>query len=294
MISQGKYVICAALLLGAASQGQLTAQASAPPSPGNKPVQIFVTASGKDATPDLPPLSDLSVTIDKKTAQVSSLRAARQDKLLFALLVDTSTSQSNEASAVKEAAWQIFKALSTNGNQGYLVFFSDDFVISRTTLQPSVARDVLDQMTFGGGTALYDAIGDTCKNALSRSANPDAPRRAIILLSDGHENASQLARGQVEGIAEQEGVAIFSLSPPHSDDSRGQHILEEASQKTGGQSIIAKTLADGVKPLVDAIEAQWSLFLVPPSAPDKKLHSLSVKTSEKKIKISAPALIPLE
>lgn len=48
MIFQAKYALCAALLLGAGSQMRIAAQASAPVSTGNKPIQIFVTVSGKN------------------------------------------------------------------------------------------------------------------------------------------------------------------------------------------------------------------------------------------------------
>jgi hypothetical protein len=153
------------------------------PPPDNQSVQVFLTASGSHDSPVTPTQSELSVPVDKQPAQLNTLRAAKSDVLLFAVVVDTSRSDAGGAALIKKAALELFQGLSTGGNQGYLVLFNVSVAPSRQPLQVSQVQDVLDSAKFGGGTAVYDAIEQTCIQKLSRSGNPNTPRRVILLKS---------------------------------------------------------------------------------------------------------------
>jgi VWFA-related protein len=253
---------------------------------------VFLTASGKHDSPATPAQSELSVSVDKQEAQVDALRSAKNAALLFAVVVDTSKSDSSSADLIRKSALQLFQSLSIDGNQGYLVLFNVSMVISRQPLQVSQAQSVLDAAKFDGGTAVYDAIEQTCVQKLSRSGNPNAPRRVILLISDGEDNMSHVTHTHAEETAEKEGVAVFSLVARSSlAGPRGEHFLKEVSHDTGGQAISVKNLMDGVAPVLTAIENQWALSFVPAQSLDQKLHSLDIKTSQKDIRISAPAHI---
>ncbi len=285
-----KQLLCWTVLLSAvSSQGQTTAQEPHAP-PDEKSVHVFLTVSDTHDSPVTPAQSELSVFVDKQLAQVDTLRSAKNDALLFAVLLDTSKSEASSAAVVKKAALQLFQGLATNGNQGYLVPFSDLAASSRQPLQVSQVESTLDAAKFEGGTAVYDAIQQTCIRRLSRSGNPNSPRRVILLISDGEDNASHVPHDAVEETAEKEGVAVFSLIA-ESSGRQGQHFLKEVSQVTGGRAITVKDPTDAVAPLLTAIENQWSLSFVPAQPVHKKVHSLSVKTSQDDIRISAPGHI---
>jgi len=234
----------------------------------------------------------LSVTIDKRPVQLVSLRPAKDDKLLFVLLVDISTSQAPKAQSIKDAAVRIFDGLSTGGNQGYLVLMNQLVMPSKRPLQTSEVQATLDQIRFNGGTAVYDAIAQSCTNILAASRNLDYPRRDLIVLSDGDDNYSHLTFLQAEEAAQREGIAIFS-SAEFSSESKGEAVLKQASRDTGGRDVFVNKLPDGVAPLLAAIQDQWVLNITPAQAADQKLHSLSVKTSEKDLSIAEPSRIPL-
>lgn len=285
-------VLCAVLLLATASQSQMPGQAGPPLPKEEHAVKVFLTATDGDS-PGSPSLSNLSVYVDKRPTQIVSLRSAKGDQLTFALLVDVSTSQSRNADSIREAAWQIFDGLSNGNNRGYLVFFENRVLISKAPLQKSSAQSALKNVRFGGGTALFDAIGETCTQVLKSSLNPGSPRRVIVLLSDGDDNQSRLSAKKAEEAAEGEGVAIFALSTSSTAPREGR-FLKEASQNTGGQTIIAHDLGEGVRSLLAAIDDQWAITLLPPAVPDRELHSLEIKNAEKKVRLSSPARIPLQ
>jgi Ca-activated chloride channel homolog len=285
-----KHLLCSAVLFSAVSSQEQTA-VQQPQSPtDNKSLQVFLTASGRHDSPATPAQSELSVSVDKQPAQINTLRSAKTDALLFALLVDTSRSDAGSANLIRKAALQLFESLSAGGNQGYLVLFNSSVVVSRQPLLPAQAKTVLDAAAFGGGTAVYDAVAQTCIQKLSRSGNPDTPRRAILLISDGEDNQSHVTHTNAEETAEREGVAVFSLVT-WSDLSgpEGEHFLKEVSHDTGGQAIRVKNLTDGVAPLLATVEDQWALSFVPAQSLDRKLHSLDVKTGQKDVRIFAPA-----
>jgi|SRR5579871_885945 len=287
-----KQLLCGVVLFSAVSSREQTTVQKPQSPPDNKSVRVFLTASDKRDSPVVLAQSELSVSVDKQPGQVNTLRAAKSDALLFAVVVDTSKSDAGGAALIKKAALQLFRGLSTGGNQGYLVLFNASVATSKQPLQISQAQSVLDAANFSGGTAVYDAIEQTCIQKLSRAGNPDTPRRVILLISDGEDNQSHVTHTAAEETAEKEGVAVFSLITESSlAGPQGEHFMKEVSQDTGGRAIGVKIPMDGVAPLLTAIEDQWALSFVPAQSLDQKLHSLGIKTSQKDVRISAPAHI---
>lgn len=278
---------------------------SAPSS--NGPLQIYITASGKDDSPPILTLSKLKGRVDKQDAQLTSLRSASADKMRFALLVDASNSEAKQAESIREAAVQLFQGLLEQGNEGYLLVFNEQVFTSSKPLQLSEVRQALESgvrqahecVEPCGGSAINDAIAFASQKILNKHGNPEIPRRVIFLISDGEDNASKIYLGETEDIAIREGVAIFSLQTGTSEmgSSEARHaklFLQLASLDTGGRTFQPKRVEDGVPLLLEAIHKQWVLCVVPSQVHDQKMHDLSVKSSEKNVQISAPARILLE
>src|ERR1035438_1205834 len=304
MVQHSLRTLYGVLLLCIASRNPTLAQ-SAPSS--NRPLQIYITASGKDDSPPIPTLSKLSGAIDKQAAQITSVRSANADKMRFALLVDASNSETKQAASICDAAVQLFQGLLEQGNEGYLLVFNEQVITSSKPLQLSEVRQVLESgvrqahecVKPCGGSAINDAIAFASQKLLNKPGNPETPRRVILLISDGEDNASKIYLGEALDIAIKEGVAIFSLQTGTSEmgSSEARHarlFFEVASLDTGGRTFRPKRVEDGVPLLLEAIHKQWVLEVVPPQVPDQKLHTLSIKSSEKNVQISAPERIVLE
>ena len=187
-------------------------------------------------------------------------------------------------------AAEIFEKLSSGGNRGYLGVFDVVPTISKQPITSVEARSLIDQINFGGGTALYDAIENASKGLLSRAKNPNFPRRVLILISDGDDDASTVTRGQAETAAMAEGITIFSLTFEQDERGRNKNFLDEAGKQTGGRAITETSLENGVAPLLAAIDGQWELSIVPNKPADQKWHSLKVEAGHR-ISVSAPAKV---
>jgi Mg-chelatase subunit ChlD len=262
-----RYVLFGGFLLSAASPNQFAQQAQPSPPQGKSQIRVFFIASATTASTGTPSLSEMSATLDKQPIQITSLRAAKEDKLLFALLIDLSTSEAPRSAMIKDAALRLFEGLSAEGNQGYLVGFDVAPTMSKRPLQLSEFRSELDREKFGGGTALYDTIRKTCTQILSKAGNPQFPRRAIVVISDGEDTQGGAKPRDAIETAEKEGVAIFSLATSPLRD-RGELFLKVASRATGGLEITPTKMVDGVKILLSAINQQFAIDLESPVTPD--------------------------
>src|ERR1035441_6484767 len=121
MIYRWLHLFCAVLLSGTVSH--LVAQGPVLPPPAKPAVEIFLTASGKHSTPATLDQPQLTVTLDKQPAQVTSVRSAKNDKLLFAVLVDVSTSNRKDSVSIRKTANQLFQGLSVGEGRGDLGVF---------------------------------------------------------------------------------------------------------------------------------------------------------------------------
>ena len=291
---QQRILLCASVLFWALSNPIEVIAAAPQSSPSQGAVQFFLTALAKNGSPTLLQEAGLSVFIDKAVAQVKSIRSAKDDQLLFAVLVDVSRSDAATANSIKEAAFQLFRGLASAQNQGYLVLFDHQLAMSQIPLSVSQAKQVLDSAVFNGGTAVYDAIEQTCKQKLSRSENPARPRRVILLISDGEDNSSHVTHKEAEQAALEEGVSVFSIvTKGPLGGPQGERILEEISERTGGFAT-DKDLKHAVTESLAAIEAQWAVALDPTQSADRKLHPMRLRCSQKDVHVSAPSEVLLE
>ena len=280
-ISRAVFLLVIALN-GAVGQASQTQQAA-------KPSQtVYFTAQAKDGSSVVLDARELSVSIDKQPSPIGVMRSSKEDPLLFAVLVDVSNSDAASANAIRQVTLQLFQGLGNGRNHGYLVLFNQGVAISKQPLATSQAKQAVEEVKFTGGTAVYDAIEQTCRRTLNRLANPDNPRRVIILISDGADNQSHVPYTKAEEVAQEEGVPVFSLAPQA--EPRGERFLKEVSESTGGR-YINNNLQQVVPIVLSAIDAQWLVSFTPSQPGGGKLHSVRVKSTQKHVEISAPANI---
>jgi VWFA-related protein len=301
-----RFLLCTALFLLLVSPDPTAAQSSAPAA---HPASIYFTVTGKGDHPPDPVQAQLSVSLDKHPIPIAALRPAGADKLLFALVIDTSSTDSVVAREIRDAALQIFQSLTAQGGQGYVVAFTTPVAMTNHPVDAAQAQRLLNAMLFGGSSSLYDAVSDTCTMLLSRAANPASPRRAIILISAGNDDQSRASRSAAIEAAQREGIAVFSIdtgvSVSHFDHwesivvdngpgiNPGTLFLRDLSHSTGGQAWYEASVRQSVEPLLAALHRQWALDLAPTPPPDAKLHPLSVRSSQKDLEFYAPSRIPL-
>jgi Ca-activated chloride channel family protein len=105
-----------------------------------------------------------------------------------------------------------------------------------TTDDPEKLVDKIRKMKPGGGVALYDAIYKACMTRHLIQGEPYDPRRVLIILGDGNDNASKKSLEEVLEIAQRQLVTIYALSTvAYGFHSEGDDALVRLVEKTGGR-----------------------------------------------------------
>lgn len=86
-----------------------------------------------------------------------------------------------------------------------------------------------------GGTALRDAIAQAQDYLVANAARP---RKALLVITDGHDNASAISRERLKELTAEHEVAVFAIGIARPDDPegarRGRDALEEVAESSGG------------------------------------------------------------
>jgi Ca-activated chloride channel homolog len=107
----------------------------------------------------------------------------------------------------------------------------------------SLTRDHNDAITglrrsvAGDDTALYNALLLTLRDAAKVPG-----RKVVIVFSNGPDNASMVAPDDVRAVAEDEGIAIYTISTNEvNKDTISSSALRRMAQRTGGKAYWART-----------------------------------------------------
>lgn len=197
------------------------------------------------------------------------------------LVVDNSTSMLPKRREVMEAVLA-FARSSNPQDQLFVVNFSDraSFGLPQNILftdQPELLSQCVSLMV-GGRTALYDAVA----LAIDRLKQGTRPKKALIVVSDGGDNASRLRLQEVLRRAESSMAVIYTvglLDEHESDQNPG--VLRRIAKLTGGEAYFPDTPAgarDVFQEIARDLREQYTVGYVPPN-PDQSgiYHKLQVK-----------------
>jgi VWFA-related protein len=115
----------------------------------------------------------------------------------------------------------------------------------------------------GGGTALWDAVYWACREKLLKEPAKNAVRRAIILVSDGEDNASRVYRQEAIDMAQRAEVIIYTISTSLMGmHTKGDDNLKELAEATGGRAFFPTKLDDvsaAFSDIQDELRSQYSI-----------------------------------
>ena len=150
---------------------------------------------------------------------------------------------------------------------------------------PSAILSALDRYgaaELKGQTAFYDAL----YLALNRAGGGKHQRRAVLVISDGQDNASNYTYLEVKRAVLESDVAVYAvgLGGDHTElDISGRAILEELTKLSGGLALYPhneKGMNEAAVYLAAALRAQYAIGVVaPPKAKKRGWHEIKVKVA---------------
>ena len=139
----------------------------------------------------------------------------------------------------------------------------------------------------GSLTAMYDALYYACWEKLAKQPEAGPVRRAIILLSDGNDNASSVTREKAIEIAEQAEVSVYTISTNLAGSrSRGNKTLESIAEATGGRAYVPSQItevANAFAAIQEELRSQYAVSYKPAEfKPDGHYRTIEVQAQSQK------------
>lgn len=131
------------------------------------------------------------------------------------------------------------------------------------TDQPGQLQVALSRIKADGETALYDAIAAALEHL--KIGNRD--KKALIVISDGGDNASHHKLAQIMATARQSDAIIYTLGLFDQDDpDKDPHALKQLARETGGEAFLPESLSQVVpicEQIARDIRNQYTIAYVP-------------------------------
>jgi Ca-activated chloride channel family protein len=239
---------------------------------------------------------DFEVLDDGQRRELVLFRSGTDAPAGVAILMDGSGSM--VMSAARHHARAITLALLTQLTPSRDVAALLSFDTRLLTLEPFTddfdrIRAALNDIEAFGSTSLYDAIAGSASFVAERIQS----RRALIVLTDGSDNASIHTPDEVAWIASTIDVPVYvfdvaasdgGVHEPHGSPKR--RWLAELARATGGELFVAGTPAGwtaAVARLCDELRHQYVLAFEP--APGSGVRRVQLKTRNKDLRVTARA-----
>jgi Ca-activated chloride channel family protein len=215
-----------------------------------------------------------------------------------AVLFDVSGSMEARLPNAREAAEHLLSWLDDKRDEAAIFTFDTrlkeitPFTTGLRTLPASMAS-----MVPFGATSLHDAIARTAERVGTREGR----RRAVVVLTDGNDNASHMEPAAVSEVASAIDVPVYifgvvaSIDNPSADTRTpaAEHSplagpLADLAVKTGGHVVVASTIAErslAARQIIDELRHQYLLAFESSGKPG--WHSLVVRARARDLTVRA-------
>jgi Ca-activated chloride channel family protein len=257
-------------------------------------VMVPFTALGANGAPvtDLQ-ARDVKLLVDGRRVATDMFERAMDAPVSFTILMDASGSMA--LAGKMEAARAAVSALLDHrrtGDEFALYTFAEghaDEVVPFTTDGDRIRRAMFEIEPYGK-TAFFDALA-TMPEAGALGSNPT---RAVILLSDGIDNASRHSRESLAGIFEGSAIPIYPLGLRRTAEQRqvaktseelsDTELLELVASLTGGKlhyGTLPEQLSAAVQSLQKDLRAQYLIGFTPTGRGAVKYRRISLELARR-------------
>lgn len=254
-------------------------------------VMIPFTALGANGVPitDLRQ-RDVKLLVDGVPVRTDLFERSMNAPVSFSIIIDGSGSMALAGKMeAARAGVQTLVGSAKPGDEFALFAFDNRRVhdVVPFTSDGAAILKGLDSIKPYGKTAFFDAIAAMP----AKTEESKNPTRAIILVSDGIDNASRLTKLQLAAKLEGVSIPIYALAPrdprlprkkgPVSETLTDLDILEEVAASTGGKLFIGNKpqhFASAVMALDRALRAQYLIGFPPTGTGAVKYRRISLET----------------
>jgi Ca-activated chloride channel homolog len=239
--------------------------------------------------------TDFAILDDHKPPQsIVNFRSETDLPLELGLLIDTSGSVRTRFDFEQESAISFLQqTLRPHFDKAFVMGFNSQATVVQDFTDDNVLLRIgVHRLQNGGGTALYDAIYRACRTKLMKEQEDRPARRAIIVVSDGEDNQSEVSEAQAIEIAQRAEVIIYAIS---TDDSglilRGDTVLQQLADATGGRAFFPfkmKDIKSSFAAIEDELRSQYVISYHPADfEADGRYRPIEITSIKKDLQVRA-------
>jgi Ca-activated chloride channel family protein len=252
-------------------------------------VEVYATVFDDHGQPVAGLTKDQFVILDNGNPRSIRVFEPTYGTLSCALLLDTTGSMRFAMPAVINAARDFITDLRPGDSVAVYAFTDHLEQLQEMTTDRDASATVLTQLRAEGRTALFDSIAQL---ALDLEKRPG--KKAIVVLTDGGDNASVLNREAAVASARKAGVPIFAVAEGEAlHDNAAANLLRDLAEATGGRMYKAKYSKE-IEVVFQAVgrylqNGYLLAFQAPPEAKATPWHDLRVvvKNTSEPLKVRA-------
>lgn len=299
-MTRGSFITSAAVLLSFGISGQRT-RAEQPPVPSFKAgvdlVRVAAVVRDRKGrfVPDLKP-ADFEVVDGGGARPISNLETDISG-VSIAMLFDVSGSMEGHLPNAREAASHVLSWLDRRDEAAVYTF--DTHLDERMPFTPGLKTlpESMGAVIPFGATSLHDAVALTARRVGEREGR----RRAVVVLTDGADNASRLKPEDVSAIASAIDVPVYVLGIVPSIDNPTEDTatvsversafggpLGDLAAWTGGHVFVASTPGQrsaAARQIIDELRHQYLIAFESSGKPG--WHPLVVRARNKDLTVRA-------
>ncbi len=182
---------------------------------------------------------DFRIFDEGKEQKIRYFTRERNQPVVIGFLIDQSSSNRLHWKTYQDSAIELVLTLLPDDPKfsGYLISYSTEAeLLVNTTPDSDKIVERIRKMKPGGGAALFDAVYMACTSRNLVKGEPIEPRRVLIIIGDGHDNASKKTLEEVLELAQRNMVSIYGVSTVAFGFSvEGEQNLTRLAEETGGR-----------------------------------------------------------
>jgi Ca-activated chloride channel family protein len=184
---------------------------------------------------------DFQIFENNKAQSIRYFTRDRSQPVVIGFLLDLSSSSRIHWKNFQAATEELVQNLLTGDPKysGYLITYGQTAEVAvDTNHDPETIVSQVRKLKPGGGSALYDAIYLACTSRKLVKGEPIEPRRVIVIVGDGHDNASKHSLDQVIELAQRNLVTVYCISTEaFGFTNESDQNLVRIAQETGGRVV---------------------------------------------------------
>ena len=244
-----RILVCAVLVVSLTGQTQPQPAAQAAPAQASQPsnirvqvneviVPVTVTDEKGRFVSDLDQ-ADFRILDEGKEQKIRFFTRERSQPVVVGFLLDMSNASRLHWKNYQDAAIELVLNLLPGDKKysGYLISYTNEAeLLVNTTSDSEPIVEKLRKLKPSGGAALYDAIYMACTSRKLVQGEPIEPRRIVVVIGDGHDNASKKTLDQALEVAQRNLVTIYGVSTvAFGFNNEDEKNLIRLAEETGGR-----------------------------------------------------------